>query len=151
MRDPDTLAAQVEALEAQGITNRRDQAARLGIPYSTYMRHRRALGLVERPSTEGWLPWRMATEHHGTWQAKQLRTLAHAALGRGTKYEGRRVAALRWARNLLEKGLDVVYDREEGFSYVPANTDDWYLKRIYDAASRHVADVPQLDIHSDQD
>jgi len=93
----------------------------------------------------------MATEHHGTWQAKQLRTLAHAALGRGTKYEGRRVAALRWARNLLDQGLDVVYDREEGFSYVPANTDDWYLKRIYDAATIALANLNSLDIHSDRD
>ncbi|GGO13017.1 hypothetical protein GCM10010116_26220 [Microbispora rosea subsp. aerata] len=140
------LIQRVAALEEQGITSRVEQAQALGMPLRTYMRRRAALGIQDRPTLSRWIPWsgRIAREHHNDPTLRKLRYLAAAADCRPTQYEMKRAQAVRWARGLVEDGLDITYSREIGFQVAAADPGDWVLKRVLDAAMKYLSGHPDV-------
>lgn len=139
----------VMELEEAGLT-RREQAARVGMPYSTYMRRLSGEGLIMGSRRRSrWTPWSVSTHHNQRDPiARRLRWLIQAAKGDDTKYRGKRAAAIQWARDLVDRHMDVTYSQERGFREVPASPgegDSWYLKDLLTAAERHVLSLPQLD------
>lgn len=141
-----TLADQVAELEEQGVTSRADQAAALEVPLSTFMRRLNKAGLTEqRVSRREWIPWTVAERHHHSSIHQRLGFLTQAAQERDTPSRLSRAQAIRWATKTIEQDLDVTYSSGEGFILIPANPDDWYLRRLLDAALRYVLSLPQLD------
>lgn len=90
------------------------------------------------------IPWRVATDHSASPPAKYLRTLAAVAEGQ-PPHRFDVATAIRWARKLLDQGLDVDYDREAppsdfshrgGFYTKPADPENWHLKMVLERALR---------------
>lgn len=142
-RDYSDLAERIRQLEQQGVRTRQQQANELDVPLSTLMRQ---LGKISMTSSgDEWIPWKVRREHTDDPIYKQLRWLAQAARERETRDRYHRRAAVRWARDLVAKNLDVTYDREAGFRTVPAIPHDWYLDRLLTAAVRFIISRPELD------
>lgn len=139
------LEEAVRGLVEQGITTRVGQARALGLPLSTYMYRLRRDDLIVRPSLSEWIPWTVTREHHGRAVARHLRLLAQAAEGRNPKKRLPRGKAVKWAQGLVDGGLDVTYSPSVGWGTKRANPQDWYIRRLLEAAQRHILSLPQLD------
>lgn len=135
----------VQGLVEQGITSRVGQARALGWPLSTYMYRLRRADLIVRPSLSEWIPWKITREHHGQAVAKRLRLLAMAAEGRNPRKRLPRGKAVQWAKALVARKMDVTYSPEDGWGTKRADESDWYLRRLLEAAERHILSLPQLD------
>lgn len=107
-----------------------EMAAYFGVSESGILQAKRAAGLSKAQLDHGQsIPWKLSREHSQSGPATNLRNLSAAAQGRAVAPE-RLNTALRWARRLVEGGLDVTYDPAEGFLEVPAP-----------AAGSHIAGV----------
>lgn len=141
-----TLADRIADLERQGVTNRREQAAELEMPYSTFMRHVSQRGLTRRADLSAWIPWAYLPEHHNAAILRNMRRLAQAAEQRDTRYPGKRAAAIQWARQVVAEDRDVAYDQRRGFYLTPVKARrKWHIQALLLAAERYVSNLPQLD------
>mgnify|MGYP001425794191 CR=1 FL=1 len=96
------------------------------------------LQITNRLSHRWAKPWRVTKEHNDSRVTKYLRDLSSAAQGRKLD-EYNLNTALTWARDLVERGLDVDYDRnmgpneasiQGGYFYRPANKGHWHIKHV---------------------
>ncbi|WP_431893620.1 hypothetical protein [Nonomuraea sp. bgisy101] len=118
-RRPTIDRAELERLVGAGMSVR-ELAAHFGVSESGVLQAKRAAGLA-KPQLDhgGALPWTLSRTHAQSGPATNLRNLSAAAQGARVAPE-RLNTALRWARRLVEQGLDVAYDPVEGFTEVPA-------------------------------
>lgn len=92
------------------------------------------------------LPWDIAVEHNLTKATGYLRTLSSVAQGKDI-YEDVRNTAFRWAQKLVDRGLDIDYDRDVppsevstqgGFYLKEADPENWHLKKVLERAKSGV-------------
>ncbi|MFC4535695.1 hypothetical protein [Sphaerisporangium dianthi] len=101
-------------LVAAGWPNAR-LAAHFGVTESGILQAKRAAGLAKPMLDHGKaLPWKLNRVHNQTGPATNLRNLSAVAQG-GEVPQTKINTAVRWARRLVEGGLDVAYDPETGF------------------------------------
>lgn len=145
--DPQDIARQVAWLETEGVKKRSDQAERLGIGLSTLKRKLSKAGAVAaRLDHSEWIPFAPIKQgHYDATEYRYLTMLSQAAQRVETMHKGLRATAVKWAREILEIGGDITYDPIGGWLVVTADPSDWYLKRLFDEASRFILDLPQLD------
>jgi transcriptional regulator with XRE-family HTH domain len=91
-------------------------------------------------------PWTVAREHNLSKALRYLRDLSAIAQGKDI-YEENRNTALRWAQGIVERGLDVDYDRDTppnelskqgGFFLKEADPENWHLKMVLTKAKSGV-------------
>ncbi|WP_428834782.1 winged helix-turn-helix domain-containing protein [Nonomuraea roseola] len=106
--DNDKRARMLDLLR-QGV-NYADIASELGISYSSVAHHARNAGFGRRqPSHKAALPWTLAPRHKLCMPAQRLRDLSR--LSQGLDVDAyKRAGAIRWAQDLVAKGLDVAYE-----------------------------------------
>ncbi|WP_214317392.1 hypothetical protein [Nonomuraea sediminis] len=111
-------------------------AAHFGVSESGVLQAKRAAGLA-KPMLDhsAALPWKLTRAHSQSGPATNLRNLSAAAQGKAPAAE-RLNTALRWARRLVEAGLDVDYDPAGGFVEVPAAPSGSHIAAVLDAAER---------------
>lgn len=111
-------------------------AAHFGVSESGVLQAKRAAGLA-KPMLDhsAALPWKLTRAHSQSGPATNLRNLSAAAQGKAPAAE-RLNTALRWARRLVEAGLDVGYDPAEGFVEVPAAPSGSHIAAVLAAAER---------------
>ncbi|MET8159576.1 hypothetical protein ABZT47_24670 [Sphaerisporangium sp. NPDC005289] len=105
-------------LVAGGWSNAR-LAAHFGVTESGILQAKRAAGLA-KPMLDhsAAIPWKLNRAHNQTGPATNLRNLSAVAQG-GEVPRMKVNTALRWARRLVDSGLDISYDPEEGFFETP--------------------------------
>jgi hypothetical protein len=64
------------------------------------------------------LPWKLNRAHNQTGAATNLRNLSAVTQG-GEVPQVKINTAVRWARRLVDEGLDIAYDPERGFYETP--------------------------------
>jgi hypothetical protein len=129
--DRDELARLVD----QGMSVQ-DLAAHFGVSESGVLQAKRTAGLA-KPMMDhsAAVPWKLARAHSQSGPATNLRNLSAAAQGRPPAAE-RLNTALRWAQRLVDAGLDVRYDADEGFSEVPAAPSGSHVAAVLEAARK---------------
>lgn len=120
-------------------------AAETGLTVSGVQQAARKYGLSKKTISHKWaLPWRVGDEHHKTKVAKYLRDLSSVAQGKEISSENRNTA-IAWARSLVERDLDIDYDREKppneenvagGFFTKPADPENWHVRMVLERALR---------------
>ncbi|GGK95455.1 hypothetical protein Sme01_30830 [Sphaerisporangium melleum] len=105
-------------LVASGWSNAR-LAAHFGVTESGILQAKRSVGLA-RPMLDHSraIPWKLNRVHNQTGPATNLRNLSTVAQG-GEMAQTKINTALRWARRLVDNGLDVSYRPELGFYETP--------------------------------
>ncbi|MFC4114118.1 hypothetical protein [Nonomuraea zeae] len=87
-------------------------------------------------------PWPIAREHSEALISKYIRSLDLAAKTGGGDAEYLH-QAFKWANNLIERHMDIAYSPtyagtelidQGGYYEISAQEDDWYVKRLRDAA-----------------
>ncbi|MFI6598453.1 helix-turn-helix domain-containing protein [Nonomuraea sp. NPDC050536] len=111
-------------------------AAHFGVSESGVLQAKRAAGLA-KPMLDhsAAVPWKLTRAHSQSGPATNLRNLSAAAQGKPPAAE-RLNTALRWARRLVEAGLDVGYDPAAGFVEVPAAPSGSHVAAVLAAAER---------------
>ncbi|NAS21029.1 hypothetical protein GT755_04930 [Herbidospora sp. NEAU-GS84] len=119
-RRPQVDHEELARLSARGWSNA-DLAAHFGVTESGILQAKRSAGL-SKPMTDhsAALPWKLARSHSQSGPATNLRNLSAAAQGRPVPKE-KINTALRWARRLVDNGLDIAYDPEQGFHEIEAS------------------------------
>ncbi|GAA2397431.1 hypothetical protein GCM10010404_63940 [Nonomuraea africana] len=113
-------------------------AAHFGVSESGVLQAKRAAGLAKpQMDHSGALPWTLSRAHAQSGPATNLRNLSAAAQG-GRVAPERLNTALRWARRLVEQGLDVAYDPEAGFTEVPASPSGSHVAKVLESATKAV-------------
>ncbi|MEV4454590.1 hypothetical protein [Microbispora sp. NPDC049633] len=125
-------------LAGEGWTNAR-LAEHFGVTESGVLQAKRAAGL-SKPMTDHSraLPWKLRREHSQSGPATNLRNLSAASQGRRVPKD-KLNTALRWASRLVDNGLDIAYDPEQGFHEVSAG-DDSHVARVL-AEARDATDA----------
>lgn len=138
-------AIRLHAKYKNGELSYADIAGQLGVAVSTLQNFYRRRGLSEKyVSHKDVIPWTLADEHSGAVPAKRLRSLSRLAQGfrlgeDDITHQEQTNTAISWANELLDKGLDVDYRRDEppsefcpqgGFYTKKANPDDYLLGRL---------------------
>ncbi len=119
---------------AEGLSVR-ELAARFGVSESGVLQAKRAAGLAKPMLDHSRaVPWKVSRAHSQSGPATNLRNLSAAAQGRPPAAE-RLNTALRWARRLVDAGLDVSYDPVAGFAEVPADPAGSHLASVLAAAT----------------
>ena len=147
--DQETFERHMDALESRGVTDRHQQARELGIGYSTLMRYVQRASRQKYADLSAWIPWTIRPEHaRGDDTARKLRRLAQAAEWQDTPYKYHRASALRWAKGLIDQGLDLTYDPDGGFviTTAPSNPEEWYLRRLVRAVERFLESVARYEV-----
>jgi hypothetical protein len=134
-RRPSIDREELARLVAEGRTVQ-ELAAHFGVSESGVLQAKRAAGLA-KPMLDhsAALPWKLARKHSQSGPATNLRNLSAAAQGKPPASE-RLNTALRWAQRLVDAGLDVAYDPEEGFSEVPASPEGSHVAKMLEAARK---------------
>ncbi|WP_030450143.1 hypothetical protein [Herbidospora cretacea] len=119
-RRPQVDHEELARLSARGWSNA-DLAAHFGVTESGILQAKRSAGL-SKPMTDhsAALPWKLARPHSQSGPATNLRNLSAAAQGRPVSPE-KINTALRWARRLVDNGLDIAYDPDQGFHEIEAS------------------------------
>ncbi|MEV4219405.1 MULTISPECIES: helix-turn-helix domain-containing protein [unclassified Nonomuraea] len=132
-RRPTIDRAELARLVAEGLSVQ-ELAARFGVSESGVLQAKRAAGLA-KPMLDhsAALPWKLARAHAQSGPATNLRNLSAAAQGRPPAAE-RLNTALRWARRLVDAGLDVTYDPAAGFAETPAAPEGSHVASVLAAA-----------------
>lgn len=114
----------------------REIAEHFGVSESGVLQAKRAAGLV-KPMLDhrAAIPWTLRREHTQSGPATNLRTLSSVAQGRRMPRE-KVNTAVRWARRLVEAGMDVAYDPATGFGETPAAAAGSHVAGVLDAALR---------------
>lgn len=73
-----------------------------------------------------WIPWKI--HGHRSSEYEYLRRLSTLAQG-GNVPEREKITAINWARDAVRAGLDLWYDRESGFYWYYADSDNRWLLR----------------------
>ncbi|MFC4585688.1 hypothetical protein [Sphaerisporangium corydalis] len=95
-------------------------AAHFGVTESGILQAKRTAGLAKPMLDHGRaIPWKLNRAHNQTGPATNLRNLSAIAQG-GDVPPTKVNTALRWARRLVDGGLDIAYDHETGFHETPA-------------------------------
>ncbi|GII96466.1 helix-turn-helix domain-containing protein [Sinosporangium siamense] len=98
-------------------------AERFGVSESGVLQAKRAAGLSKAMLDHSRaIPWRLRAEHRQSGPATNLRNLSAVAQGRKIPEE-KLNTALRWARRLVDGGLDIAYRPEDGFCEITASED----------------------------
>ncbi|GAA4039497.1 hypothetical protein [Nonomuraea soli] len=120
-------------LVAEGRTVR-ELAEHFGVSESGVLQAKRAAGL-SKPMMDhsAALPWKLARQHAQSGPATNLRNLSAIAQG-GPVTREKENTAVRWARRLVDQGLDVDYDPVEGFREVAAGAEGSHVARVLDEA-----------------
>ena len=124
---------ELERLTAKGWSVQ-ELAAHFGVSESGVLQAKRAAGLSKAQlDHSSAIPWKLLREHGQSGPATNLRNLSAAAQGRTVASE-RLNTALRWARKLVEGGMDVTYEPETGFAEIPAPATGSHLAGVLDRA-----------------
>ncbi|GAA5070658.1 hypothetical protein HNP84_001605 [Thermocatellispora tengchongensis] len=101
----------------------KELAAHFGVSESGVLQAKRAAGLSKAMlDHRAAIPWKLERAHAQSGPATNLRNLS--ALAQGRELPPEKVnTAVRWARRLVDAGLDVGYDPATGFTEVPAGED----------------------------
>lgn len=127
-------------LAAEGWTNAR-LAEHFGVTESGILQAKRAAGLSKRMTDHSRaLPWKLRREHGQSGPATNLRNLSAVAQGRPIPKD-KLNTAVRWASRLVDNGLDIAYDPDQGFHEVPAGADS-HIARVL-AEARDAADAAE--------
>ncbi|GAA1516778.1 hypothetical protein GCM10009677_57600 [Sphaerisporangium rubeum] len=111
---------ELRRLVAAGWSNA-EIAARFGVTESGVSQAKRAAGLARAMLDHGRaIPWKLSRVHNQTGPATNLRNLSAVAQG-GEVPRVKVNTAVRWARRLVEAGMDVAYDPEKGFYEMPVS------------------------------
>ncbi|RVX39703.1 hypothetical protein EDD27_2064 [Nonomuraea polychroma] len=134
-RKPTIDRGELAELVAQGMSVQ-ELAAHFGVSESGVLQAKRAAGLA-KPMMDhsAAVPWKLARAHAQSGPATNLRNLSAAAQGRPPTAE-RLNTALRWAQRLVDAGLDVRYDFDEGFSEVPVSPSGSHVAAVLAAARK---------------
>jgi hypothetical protein len=134
-RKPTVDREELARLVAQGM-GVQELAAHFGVSESGVLQAKRAAGLA-KPMMDhsAAVPWKLARQHAQSGPATNLRNLSAAAQGKPPAAE-RLNTALRWARRLVDSGLDVRYDPAEGFTEVPAAPSGSHVAAVLAAARK---------------
>ncbi len=118
-RKPKIDRAELARLVAEGRTVA-ELAAHFGVSESGILQAKRAAGLAKPMLDHGRaIPWKLDRAHYQSGPATNLRNLS--AIAQGADIPQVKInTALRWARRLVDGGLDIDYDREHGFREIPA-------------------------------
>ncbi|WP_157430019.1 hypothetical protein [Actinomadura oligospora] len=120
-------------------------AAKTGLSASGVSQAARRYGLTRKQmSHKAAIPWQVEREHRSKKVHKYLRDLSTMAQG-GKVDPDSAATAFRWAERLIERELDIDYDKDEppndesvvgGFFVKPADAADWRLRKVLDRAKR---------------
>ncbi|TDC00928.1 hypothetical protein E1267_33230 [Nonomuraea longispora] len=134
-RRPTIDRGELARLVAEG-RSVQELAAHFGVSVSGVLQAKRASGLA-KPMLDhsAALPWKLARAHAQSGPATNLRNLSAAAQGKPPASD-RLNTALRWAQRLVDEGLDVRYDPDEGFSEVPAPPVGSHVAKVLAAARK---------------
>ncbi|MFI7114457.1 hypothetical protein ACIBK9_49660 [Nonomuraea sp. NPDC050227] len=137
-RRPSVDRAELARLVAGGMSVQ-ELAAHFGVSESGVLQAKRAAGLA-KPMLDhsAAVPWKLARVHAQSGPATNLRNLSAAAQGKPPAAE-RLNTALRWAQRLVDAGLDVRYEADEGFSEVPASPAGSHVATVLEAARKGLA------------
>ncbi|WP_066362544.1 hypothetical protein [Herbidospora mongoliensis] len=118
-RRPQVDHEELARLAARGWSTA-DLAAHFGVTESGILQAKRSAGL-SKPMTDhsAAIPWKLNRSHSQSGPATNLRNLSAAAQGKAV-HKDKINTALRWASRLVESGLDIAYDPDQGFHEVEA-------------------------------
>jgi hypothetical protein len=119
--------------------SRRQIAEETGLTVGGVAQAIRRYGLARPQANHKWaVPWEVEEGHNQSKVAKYLRDLSSLAQGKEiSEYNARR--AIKWAKELVEKGLDIDYDRNQppndenvsgGFYSRKADRDNWHVQTV---------------------
>jgi hypothetical protein len=139
-RRPRIDRGELERLVAAGRTVA-ELAEHFGVSESGVLQAKRAAGLA-KPMLDhrAALPWKLRREHTQAGPATNLRNLSAMAQG-GTVPQVKINTAVRWARRLVDAGLDIDYSPEDGFREVPAPPGGGHVAKVL--ADALPADPPE--------
>lgn len=121
--------AELARLVAEGRTVA-ELAAHFGVTESGILQAKRAAGLAKPMLDHGRaIPWKLKRAHYQSGPATNLRNLSAVAQGANVP-QVKINTAVRWARRLIDAGLDVGYDQERGFVEVPAGPDGGHVAAV---------------------
>lgn len=125
----------VAQLASQGLT-RVQQAKALGMSRSAFYDRLNAEGvaLQEKMNHKDAIPWVVGADNAMHTWVQYLRELSATAQGRGPLSRFHRNTALNWAAELIMANRDITFDVV--FKVIPADPEDWHIKRVYEAALR---------------
>jgi hypothetical protein len=111
---------ELRRLVAEGRSNA-ELAMHFGVTESGVLQAKRAAGLAKPMLDHSRaIPWKLNRVHNQTGPATNLRNLSTIAQG-GDVPPAKINTALRWARRLVDSGLDIVYSHDDGFHEVSAS------------------------------
>ncbi|WP_214411249.1 hypothetical protein [Sphaerisporangium fuscum] len=135
---------ELRRLAGEGWSNA-ELAGHFGVSESGILQAKRAAGLAKPMLDHSRaIPWKLNRAHNQTGPATNLRNLSAVAQG-GAVPQVKINTAVRWARRLVDGGLDVAYSPEAGFSEVPAGGASHVRSVLNDAleALRERGQVPE--------
>jgi hypothetical protein len=109
---------ELRRLVAEGRSNA-ELAAHFGVTESGILQAKRTAGLAKPMLDHSRaIPWKLNRVHNQTGPATNLRNLSVIVQG-GDVPPAKINTALRWARRLVDGGLDVAYSPDDGFNETP--------------------------------
>lgn len=114
--------------------SRAQMIAAFGMSKTTFYRRWADSGLAApRADHSAAIPWTLPEAQDASTEVRKLRELSLAAQDR-EPYQGLMLnTAIRWARDLVARGLDITWD---GTSWrtPPADPERWHIKTVLEAA-----------------
>lgn len=136
-RRPSIDRGELVRLVAEGLSVQ-ELAAHFGVSESGVLQAKRAAGLSKAMlDHSAAIPWKVQRRHMQSGPATNLRNLSAAAQGKAPAPD-RLNTAIRWARRLVDEGLDVAYDEAKGFVEVPAPPQGSHVATVLDNAMKAV-------------
>jgi hypothetical protein len=127
--------AELARLVAEGWSVK-EIAGHFQVSESGVLQAKRAAGLAKPMLDHGTaIPWKLSREHAQSGPATNLRNLSALAQGRTLPVE-KVNTAVRWARRLVEGGVDIDYDPDNGFTEVPAPQSGSHIAGVLADARR---------------